>query len=466
MSKESDDSLSIMAQAMKQRNSRTLSIRRSVNPSIAMIICKQKGRKTIFEKDAIPQIDLMQFLEVFNSNDPVKIISMCNLVLSSQKDSLRDLFRSTEATEAFALAMGQAETVELQNTLLQTLIQILPHCVEKIEEIVDADIASIIFGYTFTESEELIGSLCQFISLICSLSDYARDSLICLGVHEKLIEIALNNGNMCQIACLALNSIFANATTIDNEVLVTCLEPIYQLLQDDNMITLHSVLTIFSNITNQIKTLSGELYQKNLHIIAVNSLSNEDLIEPALKLIGNLCVSSKIRVKEMIDHGLLESINELMSTIHTSDVLWILSNLVEFSPSLIAHTFSDMFILQIIEIAQTSSFEIKKEGVFFLSTLTIYGTIGAFPVLFNQDVIDLMVEILGCGDETTILRCIDGLSQFVLYVQTAGGAGTFAEMLGSTDIGERIDELSESQLANVVERSQHLGYQISMLTQL
>ena len=100
-------------------------------------------------------------------------------------------------------------------------------------------------------------------------------------------------------------------------------------------------------------------------------------------------------------------------------------------------------ITYLIDISETSNFQVKKEASYFLATVIISGPIElAIKFTNSQTLIDVFSEILDCDDKKVIIRCLIAIARMVKAIELQKGASAVCEFFNSGDFGKQLDNLS------------------------
>jgi hypothetical protein len=184
------------------------------------------------------------------------------------------------------------------------------------------------------------------------------------------------------------------------------------------------------------------------------------LIGFALPLIGNLSVGHAAHIHTLLECHLFNILMDLIGSEHTADVFWVLSNLVESVPHLTLPFFTPDFFNQTVAMAEDSSHEIKRECGFFLATLVLFTEVSDLRHFMNAQVLDLMIELLGCSIGLIILRCLDALLTFARVLEVGGASADMIALLTGSDLGEALNRLLENDSLLIRERAEFLLNQL------
>ncbi|OHS99931.1 hypothetical protein TRFO_33531 [Tritrichomonas foetus] len=464
-------------QLARERNARTLTLRRSQRPTIAQFLSKaaqsNQNRIPLIDSGNFPFLDPSYAISQLNTGNSNTLQEFLNHITSCAQQTPRlaqNLVKAPGVSEAFVNALSAGYSEQMIISIIRSLIVLFPIAGESMTTYVDDGLVMCLFDFLSSESVPLLQASIALTDVISEASGYARDSILCFNLHQFLIDVALSerDDQLTLQSCEALNKIFMNKQQIEPTILAGCVDQMACLLQLHNVQAVNTVLMCFVSMTNQMSALVFNLFDLNLFPIIVNMLSNQDLVSAALPLIGNLSVGHAAHIQSLLDNGLLSHLMILIDTEYTADVFWVLSNLVESVPHLTINLFSKDFIEKTVDIAASSSYEIEKEATFFLSTLIIFTETEDLIFFMQSSMLDLMIEMLGCGVLLIILRCLDALirlSRAIEMKMSNSGVflnlnGEFVEMFSGNEIHKRLSDLTDQKSNLIRERAEFLLKQI------
>lgn len=174
---------------------------------------------------------------------------------------------------------------------------------------------------------------------------------------------------------------------------------------------------------------------------ALKMLEVDALRRPALAFIGNLANGEAVKVKEMIDAGLVRILVAFIESEYTADALLVLSNLVETVPDEMTDVVAPQMVRLIVEIAQVANFDIRRECAFFLATLIWYMDPVVLDPLTNSEVLNELSEMCSSGNAKVIQRCLGAIMRLYHLSRATGRVAEFMAMMEEVDVAERVQEL-------------------------
>jgi hypothetical protein len=322
------------------------------------------------------------------------------------------------------------------------------------ESLVDLGLCLPFWDLKWIPSPEALSSVLSLLACIAEASAYARDAILCLGVHTALIETALSaaSENLIVSAVRALHKVFSNRAPIDTSTVTAAVEPMSQLLSLSSPDAVFIAIQCFQRMTTKTPAVVFTMYDLGLFPTVVGMLSNSSLVRAALPLVGNLALGEAAHVETLLQCDLIGVLRGLVRAgVYPADVLWALSNLVESVPRL-ASAFADPeFVAALTATSAAAVYDVKKETGFLIATLIVVADETGIATFATPEVFELMEEMLECSVALIVVRCIDALLRLARHgnADALGGIGdTLRGLLQHTSavIGEKA-ELLLSQIA-------------------
>ena len=460
--KESGVDLSEYKQQLaKERNARTLTLRQIQRPMLKSIFTvkdmKPKARVS-FNDDK--QAIISSCVAIFEAGEESGIASFCNGLIDNENPSVSQistLAKSPDVASAICQAFTSGNYSD--NTmilLLGALSTLFPVAGDNGPNYIDEGIV-----YVFPElleNEKLVSPLLTFIGVLAESSGYARDSILCMELHKTLCELAKaasEDESICLLSCEAIRKIFAYPADIDFQILSDSVPSVIELLDLPIISCVHSIISALTQMGVKMSTLVITFHEYGLYSKVITFVQTPDLTDVSLKLIGLLSIGQPSHVKSMLDEGVFPILMSLIESEYAADVFWIFSNLIETLQNSVMDLFNLEFVAGVVELAQKSSFEVKKEIAFFLSTLSLFVGGDVLNQFLNEDVVDILVEMLGCGVSYIMLRIVDAIIRMLHQVQNGSAPNDFISILEQSDLRKRINDIDQFP-SIIIQRSQYL----------
>ncbi|OHT05245.1 hypothetical protein TRFO_27049 [Tritrichomonas foetus] len=487
---------------MNQRNSRTLSMRRNNRPTIASFK-KSENRTTglgnIFQE---PQkMELTHFIRIFNSGNENEILELNEQLIKiaeTSKIQLEDILKSTEAAESYGMALSLAESDNFASHLINSSMKLFPlFSAEAKDAFIDSGIAIKLYDILLSITDDIADSIgndrlmflnlvFQFIAVTSKHWSYARNSFLCYSIHENLINMAFmppfsNHVGILENICFALNAIFTNEEPVDIEKITPIVQQFAQMLSIPSPTAVSAILSALAAIANKRSSIVINYFQYNIDQMAIHILINSqqsdpdqtqvnsnhfysqyltDLTGSALDLLGNMCVADISLTQRMVEAGLFKILVDLIPTEYSSTALWVMSNIFESIPTRLLPFINKEFIEYLLDVGNSSSHDVKKEVAYFLATVILFVNSSIAPKFAVPDVIDMLVEMLGCGNANVVIRCMKALNSITVALLTFQGPDSVNQVFGSCDLYRQIEQVSEEYPGMISEYATALSRRI------
>lgn len=436
------------------RSANSLILRR---PKVSI---KLHSKSVSDSKFVVHPLEVDQFLEVMNGNNPNMIIEMSDNITKLcdvTPSAMSNIIASNEAIQCYINALQSSVSEDVTKSLLISLSCFFPFCGNKMVDIVDL----LYLEFSQLLEETTPSTILPSINLIISISRhsaYGRNSLISAGIHELLINMAMSTDDpeVAVSCCLALESTF---TEVENKDFETLIQPgvlmMVQLLTLPYTEANAAILSSFSSIITQVPIASNKLCESSqIHLKLLESLSNDDLQEEILRLISKISRTANITyVKEMIENNLIPILIEFIGSDQTSLSIHIISLLLERIPEEVFSLLPEEFNDNIIEIAFGSPFDIKKQAVFLIATELYKLSPDEIENLMKPEAIQLLVDMLSSDQNDIMLQCLLALGKITQVAVLMGKEKECAEYLNDTDIVSILESLGEDRLKTVDDRA-------------
>lgn len=452
------------------RRNRSFNLRRSINLCKTRV-CKPNGkfyvtpRKSNVQLDACKTFTVEGIVEALMSGDPAQIDSICQDLCECVPKCpkiVQNMVINSEVQETFIQVLD-SETPSIK-TVINTIAAIFKLAGETQEQFIDSGLSCSIMNIISQESDDTIKEIINLAGEISQECCYARDSIICLGVHSMLIDLATkyNSTEISSLACEALHKIFSNPDPIETEIVKDAIPAIIKMISGQNDETISFILSILVDISSKQPSSVFIYYNLGLYSQIVSFIKNPALTKDALKLAGNMAVSQPLQILSLIENGIIDVLHSLMETEYLSDVFWIYANLLESYPDGIFQIIDDKLIEITLNAAEDGQFDIKQEASFLIATCVVFGGNPRAPMFFNERIFGVLSDVLGCGVNTIALRCLDALNTFLGYANISERQDEFLAFIADAEVEDRLHDIEYSNsLAGV--RSQYLLLSIQSL---
>ena len=243
------------------RKTRCLNLRTSINlcPNKS---CKWDGKFYVCPKRSSSLNSLStlisseQIIETLQQNisseSSQNIQSLCTNIgiMAEQSPKTVDLLiANQDVQDAFVTFLDENSNVLSTKIIIDMITEISRTFTQQtIEDFIDIGLSSQIMFLLSNDEEEIVRSSIHLTGVLCSLSGYARDAIICLGIHTILIDFASNNRGteIAVLACKALKEIYGNQSDMDTQVIRDSTRPIVELIEGQTEETIYDIYIFIS----------------------------------------------------------------------------------------------------------------------------------------------------------------------------------------------------------------------------
>ena len=450
------------SQVLKERSTRSLTLRRTPRPTIAGLSGNRRGnmipRVKLFDTTDYPFLEPGYAAQVFSECNVGPIRQLCHnitTVYDATPKLVLNVIQSEDISEPMINFLSETSEEIAVNEVLNFIGTIYPKCGSNQEKIIDDGLTFAILNFLQSDNINIIPATINCINNISQASSYARDSILCMDVHSELIRIASTETSpeITQLCCKTLHTIFSNQEEIDTNIISICLGAITNLLNLSDILSVDYVLKTLEAMTQQHGNIIMQLFQMDISTKLIPFLSIDDLVESTLDLITNLCSSNLNDINQLLENGLMDSLFGLLSIGHIAHVYKVLAELVESRINSIMHLFDQAFIEQTIELSNDGDYEVKKSTTYFLATLIIFTPMTDLSFFLCNEVADMIESMLGCGHLLIVLRCLDALIKIVKYVANADVTTEFMDMISTDDMRCLLSNIMNSGSEMATERA-------------
>lgn len=425
--------------------------------------CKPK----VLESNA--NLDILKpdsLADIFQAQTEEAISQFLSIFLSVAETSMNEV-RKVICTQQFIEGLASLYSFNFSNS---TTIQIylvtalaFNNC-RNIQCLVDSDIIGTLASQIYDVNPDLIFKQLELISSIASSSDYARDALFCFGIHTAMIDIfkGAEDSDLKTACCKCISSLFEVEAKIDTAVIQDFLPQVCELLSDAEVPQLEALFETLIEMTNEDPDAVFTIYNLKVFPTIVQAIPTPELTNVALSLCGNLTVSQPEQILSLIQLGLREQLFAQLNGKYAHLALWVLANMIECCPNEIMSSISPEFVSEIIGNCMEGTSEFKQEATYFVSSLVIFSA-GSIQLFMQQEVIDLLSEMLGCGIYYVTLRCIDALTRLIDYCIKASQSEEIENLLRQSDFYDRLEDLNDCQNDEIQKRLAYLQKSVDNL---
>lgn len=446
MSFSNGDLRRFQEQLARERNARTLNLRRSSRTLVSSLTSWGSQRRLI-DTTQYPILDPETATEVLNTVNLSQIAVLTQHLIEFAQSSpkmLGILLHSAPFIEALSQSVGNVTDIGTLLGLLQAISAVFPLCGDMCAALTDG-ICFAMIGLLECPNPIVVEATMDLMATMSTHSDYARNAVLCMGLHNYIIEYA-RQGHFAEKCSHILYRIFATPGTVEAEYMIETSPAICELIRGGSAESATYLIDCLVEMTNKHASLVFTLYDLGVFSLVVELCTNPAVAGPCLRLIGNLSVGQPSQISAMIEAGLLPILFGFIESEYASDAFWILSNLLGTIPSIITPLITSEFVGRVIEIISTSGYDVQKEAAYFLASLICMSNESILSEFIVPEVIEVLVNMIACGVSLVVWMCIVTLLKFCKYViQDSGKRDELLSLLTDFGLRDRIDEQLDDQ---------------------
>lgn len=488
LSKSGCDMAIYQEEIQRQRSNRSLSLRRFNNVSSSL---GARSVGSVIQSNSI-MFDASYALEVFNnpptSSSPERDVQSFENYLDTIRKfciknprAIKQSFNNSELVNSFSNLVSGDLPEKTLCIVLQIMSCVFPLC-DKFQVLFVDNLYFFFNDLVKSSSQEVCICSLSLITVISNFSSYGRNAFLTLETHKEISDLLLGilkdlpedyaEGNIEHVIDIATDSlyhIFANKTEIDNEILTAFIPDIVHILKSLNPLmksSLNSVIMTMVEISNKHPSLVSKYYEMDLFPLFIQLLDDPDLAGSALCLIGNCCGATPSQIRKLLDEGLIDYLLKFFETEYATDSFWIFSNLLQsVQKEILPIVLNEEFIQNVITIASSASFDLKKEASFLLSTIIIKSDLTDVKPFITSDIFNIFTDMLSCGDYNIIERCLSTFAKFLSAAVHEGSAtcSQLIEIVSTSDLLSTLTELAEEKSNDISGKAEALNRQLIAL---
>ncbi|EAX97350.1 hypothetical protein TVAG_293550 [Trichomonas vaginalis G3] len=448
------------SQLQQERNSRTLILRQMNRPSIKNVAYSQPSRaKSRCSLNEDIQMVMEAAAAIFQSKDESRIQRYCMLLVNGDASNLSELkaiAKNKEVVSALSESFQQNFSEQTLSYLISITGLIFSFNNDNLSILIDDGFCYLLPD--FLQNPNLINATLSLINRMADSIAYARDGLLCNEIHILLVNIAqeATEPEIVETCCETIYKMFANPADIEFDTLFNSVVPISPLLSLTNINAVNYILESYVEMACKSSTIVLSYNKIGLYENILNFLQVPELLASSLKVIRVLALGNPPNVWKLINNGLIPAVNQYIDTEYCPEIFWIFSNLMETLEHDIIHIFDANFISMVVEKCKIGTFPIKKEGSYFLATFALFIDRCDLIPFFSSDVIDILVEMLGCGVLLVVLRIVDSFVQLVTKLTDRDSNRDIITELIESDLSDRLSDIIEQPNSIVTNRATYL----------
>lgn len=456
-SQEVDLNVNYNEQFRNERVERTFSLRR--NHLFDTVSKKSDSWPGNLEKS----ISSEQIISILNDPSHSKI-KMLNTLPSTERSIVSIIAKDSKVWESFINIFeklndyNQTEDIVL---IIHSISFLFPFADEDNQEMIVNSI--VIYFLDLLENPKYMASILLLINVFSKSSTYARDSIICYGLHTFILNKIISSNSASteseeiQMACYTISEIYSNPGEVDDEIIFDSIDPFFSLLSSNNQIKIKTAFHCLTNLINRKSCVADILFDKKVCNLVLNFFDHPDLVTCSLQFISSLVHNIAKIDPSLVLNDLLPRLFNLISNIqYISYVFRIFSNLIEKVSRSILPLLTDDFIRSAISLSTTAKATVKIEASYFLATCIMYfepNRLKSFLQKDSNSCIDLLPEMIASGIREVILKCVLALTRVILVFSEEQYVYNIISALEENGVIKDLTNLLEEENDNLLNHS-------------
>lgn len=439
--------------------------------------------------DQHPKYTLETAIAAIKSHDVTQINDLHHFIQDEIKlDSnlIRDMTSSSDFLQALSDMVSEFKSEDILECTYQLAEAFLPILPDKNKiEFVDSGIEFCLPEALNSKNTEFILKTVDFIIFLAKQSEYAIDSLFSFGIHTQLLDIAESNMTIggssinrvvADHALTGVFTLFGMHENILSTILQSTLPRVTQMMLDTKDVEEKKILLkTITEITNQRSSFCFILYDCGAVPTIYNMIDDPNYITTALPLIGNLCLSSREHVEELISMGLPKKLVDLLKQPeYAVDAYWCLSNLTEAAPDLVSNKIVNeenmsRLLEFILKDTNSENINLKKEATFFLATLIMFVSRNYQHAFLKHGIFEALVSVLDITtDSVVVARVLFIFIRFMTHVEhnLEGEYDSFMKLVVDCKLLEKLDRIANLDDQLLVTKAHEVQNQFNELKEI
>lgn len=412
--------------------------------------------------DIKTSFSLEKIISVYQSNQKAQIqhftIELCSAA-ANHKSLVKSIVENPELVELIvnqACCMSTSASLSSYSSLISLII-------EKDDAAVIDN--GILFMYIDLISEFPIEVL-RFFFTLPTLSIYARDALVCMGVIDNIIDLCseTSDENVHIAAAQVLNAIFGCQEPVNNDDIRVNISKIITLLNLPEVDAVKSIILTLVEIIgrNCSNCFVSNLFQEGVHIFIARSIQIPELTAPCICLAGNMAACESIDFQKLLDAGVVQALMSLLQSDFAGDSFWALSNCVESSPDMMIEFFTESYFGEISMALDNCPYQIFRDAAYFIATMLLFSPVDKVNrILSYNGLLLCVIQMLDCGISNIVIRCMDSLARILFLGYTRLEMEYVINIVTDTDdVYEHLTNLLDCDDPTVVKKAKCLMNEI------
>jgi hypothetical protein len=273
-----------------------------------------------------------------------------------------------------------------------------------------------------------------------------RDMCLKAGMVGPLLQILTDpntSKSMMRNATWSVSNLFRGKPPPDFTMVIQALPIVSQLIFNTDSEVATDATWALSYISDGSSQQIGAVIATGCVPKLVEMLSQQELVQPALRALGNIVTGTDDQTEVALQAGCLAPMSLLATDpkkIIRKETMWMLSNITAGNNRQIQQVIDQDLVPRAMELLQAGDWDVKKEATWVLANAVVGGTPEQVGYLVQQGAIQGLCSILEVNDTTVVETVLDAL-EAILKTGKAGADDRTLQYF--TTLVEQCDGLSK-----------------------
>jgi hypothetical protein len=218
--------------------------------------------------------------------------------------------------------------------------------------------------------------------------------------------------SMMRNATWSVSNLFRGKPPPPFEVVIQALPIVSQLIYSPDAEVATDATWALSYISDGSSQQIGAVISTGCVPKLVAMLQQDELVQPALRALGNIVTGTDEQTEVALQAGCLEPMQMLATNpkkIIRKETMWMLSNITAGNHRQIAQVIEKDLVPRAMELLQAGDWDVKKEATWVLANAVVGGTPDQVGYLVQQGAIQGLCSVLEVNDSGVVETVLDSL---------------------------------------------------------